>query len=270
MLERLGFRAALDRASMTAIPLNAWSPSWRSGDSWPSCGARAGEVRRPRSRRGARPEPPATCSRSAGSANPRRPGQCAPSDLGRGGRARRRRGDQSDRHIVRTGREKFDAVQAFGAEAVALAAAAWRAHDPRLGNRRRRTGVLALCALEGRRRETGACRRARRGHSAALAPVRTRRRLFQQVRRHRRAFPRRSLWWAAAIPCSSPCSRETSQGGRRRDRRSRPGRPDLRARRSGSAQLQGADAFVLTTIERGACWCRSRSGLPSCRPPCCS
>ena len=52
--------------------------------------------------------------------------------------------------LFERGRQRFDAVQAEGAEAVARAAARRRrAAGPRLGHRRRRELDLALCALQG-------------------------------------------------------------------------------------------------------------------------
>ena len=92
--------------------------------------------------------------------------------------------------LFERGRQKFDAVQAFGAEAVALAAAAFGArmiHVSAIGAER--AGIIALFALEGGRREAGARRRAVGRHSAAFDPVRPGGRLFQQVRRHRPLFP---------------------------------------------------------------------------------
>ncbi len=53
--------------------------------------------------------------------------------------------------LYESGRQRFEAVQHFGAEQVALAANAHRrAHDSCLGDRRRREFALALCAVQGR------------------------------------------------------------------------------------------------------------------------
>ena len=114
--------------------------------------------------------------------------------------------------LFERGRQKFEAVQASGAEAVALAAAAFGArmiHVSAIGANEQ--VILALFALEGGRREAGARRRAVGRHSAAFDPVRPGGRLFQQVRRASPAFPRRFPWWAAAIPSFSRCSRGMSQ-----------------------------------------------------------
>jgi hypothetical protein len=59
-----------------------------------------------------------------GRADPCGAGQFALSAIGRGGGARRRHRRQPGRHPVRAGRQRFDAVQAEGAAAVALAAKA--------------------------------------------------------------------------------------------------------------------------------------------------
>ena len=92
--------------------------------------------------------------------------------------------------LFERGRQKFDAVQAFGAEAVALAAAAFGArmvHVSAIGADEQ--AAVAVCALEGSRREAGARRGAVGRHPAALGPVRARRRLLQQVRGDRPLFP---------------------------------------------------------------------------------
>ena len=127
----------------------------------------------------------------------------------------------------------------------------WRAHDPRLGNRRRRTGVLALCALEGRRRESWCLPpcppRSSCGPRSCSAPKTT----SSTSSPPSRAFRRRCRWSAAAIPGSSRCSRETSQG------RSSP-RSKIAPRTAQIYELGGPEVrsfkelmqFVLTTIER--------------------
>ena len=71
--------------------------------------------------------------------------------------------------LFERGRQRFDAVQAFGAEAVALAAAAFGARMIHVSA----PIALALRALEGRRRKAGAGGRAVGGDPAPVGPVRT-------------------------------------------------------------------------------------------------
>ena len=90
--------------------------------------------------------------------------------------------------LFERGRQRFDAVQAFGAEAVALAAAAIGArmvHVSAIGADEQR--ALALCALQGAGREARARGRAVGRHPAAVDPVRPGGRLLQPVRRAWRA-----------------------------------------------------------------------------------
>ena len=94
----------------------------------PPCGARAGQARLPHPRRGA----PAGPRRPSAAARPRRPDPC------RAGQSALRRPRSRRRCATPTcvvnlvgilferGRQRFDAVQAFGAEQVALAAASAR------------------------------------------------------------------------------------------------------------------------------------------------
>ena len=114
---------------MTAIPARyARHRVRRLGLPRPPCGARAGQARLPHPRRGA----PARARRPSAAARPGRPdpcgaGQPALSGLGRGGRARRRRRDQPGRHPVRARPAAIRRGAGVGAEAVALAAAAYGA-----------------------------------------------------------------------------------------------------------------------------------------------
>ena len=106
--------------------------------------------------------------------------------------------------LFERGRQRFDAVQALGAEAVALAAAAVGA---------RMVHVSAIGADENapshyaRAKAAGEKLRARRSavgdDPAAFGPVRPGGRLLQQVRSRLRASRRRCRWSAAGIPGSS-------------------------------------------------------------------
>ena len=94
--------------------------------------------------------------------------------------------------LFERGRQRFDAVQAFGAEAVALAAAAFGArlvHVSAIGADE--TGALALCAHQGDGREARARGGAVGRDPAAVDRVRPGGRLLQQVRAISRASCRR-------------------------------------------------------------------------------
>ena len=133
--------------------------------------------------------------------------------------------------LFERGRQRFDTVQAFGAEQVALAAAnSRRAHDPGLGDRRRREFVVGLRPRQGRGREGGAGREARRHDLPAVDHVRAGGRLLQQVRRD------------GAHPAGAAADRrrrnQIPAGVRRRRRRSHRARG--RRRGQGRRDLRGS------------------------------
>ena len=154
----------------------------------PPRGAGAGQARLPRPRRGA----PARACRPSAAARPRRPdprgaGQSALSGFGRGGRARRRRGDQPGRHPVRA----RHASASMPCRRLAPRRSRWRrrprgAAGARLGHRRRpRTRPRTMRARKamGEKLVLAAVPAA-----VILRPVggvRPGGRFLQQVRRHR-------------------------------------------------------------------------------------
>ena len=154
--------------------------------------------------------------------------------------------------LFERGRQRFDAVQAFGAEAVALAAAAIGArmvHVSAIGADEQ--FAVALCALEGGGREAGARRRAVGRHSAAVDPVRPGGRLLQPLRGDGAHFAGAAAGRRRPDPLSA---------GVRRRRAQAPSSPRSRtAPRPGTIyELGGPEVrtfkelmqFVLATIER--------------------
>ena len=91
--------------------------------------------------------------------------------------------------LFERGRQRFNAVQAFGAEAAAVAAAAFGARMVHVSAIGADDGARRNTALQGYGREAGARRRPIRGDPACFHPVRPRGRLLQQVRRHGRFSP---------------------------------------------------------------------------------
>ena len=154
--------------------------------------------------------------------------------------------------LFERGRQQFDAVQAFGAEAVALAAAAYRrAPDPCLRDRRRRERSSRYARSKAAGRKARARRRAARPSSCGPRSCSARRTISSTGSRPSRASRRRCRWSAAAIPGSSRCSPATSPA------RSSP-RSKAAPRTGTTYELGGPEVrtfkelmqFVLATIER--------------------
>ena len=145
--------------------------------------------------------------------------------------------DQSGRHPVRARAPALRGASSISAPSRSRSRrhAHRRAHDPCLGDRRRREFALALCAGQGPRRAGGARGLPRRRDRAAVGGVRAGGRFLQPLRRAGArpagaAADRRRTYPSAAGLCGR-CRRSDRQSGR--DRRGR--RQDLRIRRTGSA-----------------------------------
>ena len=113
--------------------------------------------------------------------------------------------------LFQRGRQKFDAVQAFGAESVALAAAAFGArmiHVSAIGANEKSPSLYARSKAAGEKLVLAAVPSAVILRPSILfGPEDDFFNKFAAIAR----FSPRSLWWAAAIPGSSRYSRETSQ-----------------------------------------------------------
>ena len=231
---------------MTApAPMTRWSRSSAAPASsagtwcarWPSATIASAS-------RCAGPTSPATCSRSAGSARsmPCRP-MCA--TLPSVEAAAR------DAHVVinlvgilfERGRQRFDAVQAYGAEQVALAANAHGArmiHVSAIGADENSTSAYARAKAEASKR---CWRPALDRDHAALDRVRAGGRFLQQVCRDGANVAGAAADRRRAYPIPAGVRRRRRRGDRRCGRRQGARRRDLRTRRPRGACLQGTDGI---------------------------
>ena len=178
---------------------------WRLGFPRPPCDPRALQARLPHPRRGAAAgarRPPATAR--PGRPDPRGAGEPALPGLGRGGGARRRRGDQPGRHPVRARppalRRGAGVRRRIGrAGGVGLR----RAAGARLRDRRRRERDLGLCPRQGHRREARVRRQTRRRRCCGRRWCSGRKTISSTALRRWPASRRRCRWSAAGIRDSS-------------------------------------------------------------------
>ena len=154
--------------------------------------------------------------------------------------------------LFERGRQRFDAVQALGAESVALAASAYGArlvHVSAIGADENATSLL--CPRQGHRREAGARGRPVGHRAAAVDRVRAGRRFLQPLRVAARGSRRRCRWSAAAIPASSRFSWAMSRPPWSRRSKAAPRRQHLRARRPrGEDASRSCCNSCSATIER--------------------
>ena len=125
--------------------------------------------------------------------------------------------------LFERGRQRFDAVQAAGAEAVALAAKAVGArlvHVSAIGADENSASRYARSKADGERRVLAAA--TRRDHRAAVDRVRSRGRVLQPLRRRSPASRRRCRFPAAATPAFSRYSPATSPKASPRRSTARP------------------------------------------------
>ena len=174
--------------------------------------------------------------------------------------------------LFERGRQRFDAVQAFGAEAVALAAAAFGArlvHVSAIGADEKAPSHYARSKAMGEKLALAAVPSA--VDPAPVDRVRPGGRLLQQVREPRALRAGAAAGRRRPYPVPAGVRRRRRQRGGRRDRGPRQSRPDLRARRPGGEELQGADA-VRARDHRAPAAPAADPVLrwPSCRPRSCS
>ena len=214
---------------------------WRLGLPRPPRDPRALQARLPHPRGGAAAgtrRPPAAAR--PGRPDPRGAGEPALSGLGRGGGARRRRGDQPGRHPVRARAPALRRGAGVrrrigGAGGVGL----WRAAGARLGDRRRREFGVGLCPLQGHGREAGARGTAGRRPCCGRRSCSGRRTISSTASPRSPRSRRRCRWSAAATPASSRSMSATSPprwSRRSRGARSRAASTSSAGRRCGRSR----------------------------------